>query len=95
MSEKIYAITPNEGKQGVNLDRDKYQAIYDGIVTVLRKHEDFPLKTLYKAVTEELSEPFDGSVSWYTMTVKLDMEARGIIEQVPGKKPQHLRLSSQ
>ena len=32
-----------------------------------------------------------GSVSWYTTTVKLDMEVKREIERVPGSKPQRLR----
>jgi hypothetical protein len=31
-----------------------------------------------------------GSVSWYTTTVKLDLEARGGIARVKGAKPQWL-----
>ena len=33
-----------------------------------------------------------GSVSWYTVSVKLDMEVKGDIERVPRAKPQKLRL---
>jgi hypothetical protein len=32
-----------------------------------------------------------GSLTWYTVTVKLDLEARGEIERVPGVQPQRLR----
>lgn len=35
------------------------------------------------------------SVSWYTTTVKLDMEARGLIERIPGSRPQALRIVNQ
>jgi hypothetical protein len=34
-----------------------------------------------------------GSVSWYTTTVKLDLEVRGEIERIEGSKPQRLRRS--
>jgi hypothetical protein len=33
-----------------------------------------------------------GSVSWYTTTVKLDLEVKGEIERIPGSSPQRLRL---
>jgi Family of unknown function (DUF6958) len=32
-----------------------------------------------------------GSVGWYTTSVNLDLEARGLIERVPGAQPQRLR----
>jgi hypothetical protein len=32
-----------------------------------------------------------GSVTWYTVTVKLDLEARGEIERVPRSRPQRVR----
>ncbi len=32
-----------------------------------------------------------GSVSWYTTTVKLDMEVRGEIERLPGSRPKRIR----
>ena len=38
-------------------------------------------------------EKFDGSISWYVTTIKLDLEARGIIERIPKKRPQTLKLN--
>ena len=32
-----------------------------------------------------------GSISWYTTTVKLNLETRGEIERIGGPKPQRLR----
>jgi len=43
-------------------------------------------------VNDYLRERFEGSVSWYFTTVKLDLEARGILERVPGERPQRIRL---
>jgi hypothetical protein len=37
-------------------------------------------------------EVFAGaSIPWYVATVKLDLEARGLIERIPGKTPQQVR----
>jgi hypothetical protein len=33
----------------------------------------------------------NASIGWYTVTVKLDLEARGLIERIAGVTPQHLR----
>ena len=47
-----------------------------------------------KAAVEPLlpAEVYAGaSVSWYLTTVKLDLEARRLIERVPGVSLQHMR----
>ena len=43
------------------------------------------------AVAKVIPKEFDGSVSWYATTVKLDLEARGLIERILGASPQRLR----
>lgn len=35
-----------------------------------------------------------GSLSWYTTTVKLDLEVKGEIKWIPGSRPQRLRRST-
>jgi hypothetical protein len=37
----------------------------------------------------------EGSISWYVTTVKLDLEARGLIARVPGSHPQRLRMAEE
>lgn len=53
------------------------------------------LRPIYDSLIRELlpSDALEnlGSVSWYTTTVKLDLEARGELERVPGSRPQRLR----
>jgi hypothetical protein len=91
-NNKIYARTITPGKKGTNIDKEKYQLIYDAILETLKEKGEIPFNLLSKAVKARLRESFDGSVAWYTTTVKLDMEYRGIIERISGRKPQHLRL---
>jgi hypothetical protein len=45
-----------------------------------------------KAVDSELKSNFEGSISWYYTTVKLDFETRGILTRVPNSRPPMLRL---
>ena len=45
----------------------------------------------YARVKERIGE-WEGSVGWYATAVKLDLEARGELERVPGAKPQRVRL---
>jgi hypothetical protein len=47
------------------------------------------MEALYQRVKYE----FDGGVQWYGETVKLDLEARGMIERT-GVKPERYRCKS-
>ncbi len=91
-SDKIHARTVTPGKQGVNISREKYEVIHDAILAALTGVDWLEFRELPKAVEKRLKKPFDGNVSWYTTTVKLDMERRRIIERIPGVTPQRLRL---
>lgn len=91
MSEKITTLHP-EGKAGVNIDLKKYTLIKDAIIDLLASHGSMTFKTLSKTIEMNLEDSFDGSIPWYVTTVKLDLEARHIIERIPGTSPQHLRL---
>lgn len=42
-----------------------------------------------------LKDRFDGSIPWYVTTVKLDLEASGVIARLPKTSPQWLRLVDQ
>ena len=91
MTERILTLHP-EGKEGVNIERAKYEQVKDAITQVLLGVETMSFKNLGRSVKELIAADFDGSVSWYFTTVKLDLEARGIIERVPKTKPQMIRL---
>jgi hypothetical protein len=92
MAEKIKTLHP-EGKQGVNISRAKYDTIRTAVLNVVDEQGEMRFKDLPTAVEAELEEPFDDSLTWYVTTIKLDLEARGLIERVPGSSPQRLRLA--
>jgi len=50
---------------------------------------------LTKKVVKQLAGNFDGEIPWYVITVKLDLEARGILKQIPKKSPQRITLVKQ
>jgi hypothetical protein len=91
MEEKILTLHP-QGKSGVNISRVKYDTISRAIQDSLRAHQSMAFKELTEEVRGRLEGSFDGSISWYVTTVKLDLEARGIIERIPNSAPQRLRL---
>jgi hypothetical protein len=92
MPERILTLHP-QGKQGVNIDLTKYAMIRQAILDSIAAQGEAPFTGLDQAVAARLTEPFAGSIGWYTTTVKLDLEARGEIERVPGKSPQMLRIA--
>jgi hypothetical protein len=91
MDEKIMTLHPEEGKSGVNISKRKYDVIKETIVASLRAHGVMTFTGLNKDVHDKLAH-FDGSISWYVTTVKLDLEARHVVERIPGTRPQQLRL---
>ncbi len=92
MEEKILTLHPQSGKQGVNISKPKYDMVKRAILDSLSQRE-MTFRGLIEEVENKLKGQFDGSISWYVTTVKLDLEARKIIERVPGKTPQHIRLT--
>ena len=92
---KILCQTPTPGKQGTRIAKWKYEAIRKAIRQVVpRNKNSLPFSLLAKEVGKAL--PTDerkriGSISWYTVTVKLDMEVRGELERIEGAKPQRIR----
>jgi len=86
MSDRIMTLHPDPDKKGVNIDREKYEAIKDALIDILKEKGEVRFGELPGLVSEHLPA-FDGSVSWYVTTVKLDLEARKIIERIPGRSP--------
>jgi hypothetical protein len=92
MKDMIRTLHP-EKKQGVNINRQKYEAVRQAILCVLEKEKEITFMNLARAVEKELNGSFDGSVTWYVTTVKLDLEARGTVKRVANSRPQLVRLA--
>ncbi len=92
MEERILTLHP-EGKQGVNISKKKYEAIRLAILSILAEQDEILFKDLPAVVDRQLQGDFDGSISWYVTTVKLDLEARGLIVRVAQSSPQRLCLA--
>jgi hypothetical protein len=90
--EKFLTLHPEEGKQGVNISRSKYEMIRQAILNAIRSQGTISFQGLVSLVEYNLRNRFEGSIPWYVTTVKLDLEARGEIERIPGPGEQHLRL---
>jgi len=87
--EKILTKHPS-GKSGKNVSKRTYELFKNAIVSALRDKE-LTHTELMSRLNKNLKGKFSGNVSWYGETVKLDLEARKIIERT-GSKPQKYRL---
>jgi len=92
MEENKILTQHPEGKQGVNISRAKYEMIRKAILDAIHSQGIVTFQGLVSLIEFQLRNRFEGSISWYVTTVKLDLEARGEIERVPDTDPQQLRL---
>lgn len=80
-----------EGKSGVNINKAKYNVVKTAILKCLERRQ-LTFTDLTKCVSQKLKRQFEGSIPWYVEVVKLDLEARGIIERMPKTKLTLYRL---
>ena len=93
--ERILALHPEAGKSGVNISRKKYDMMREAIVDALAQETHPSFQDLRKAVEVRLESRFEGSIGWHYTTVKLDLEARGIVVRIGTGRPQLLELQRQ
>lgn len=68
-----------EGKKGVNILRRRYDLTAQALLDTLRERGEMGAMDLYEAAAARLEEHLDGKPLWYAVTVKLDLEARGVL----------------
>ena len=91
MDERIQTLHPDPNKKGVNISRAKYEQMRSAVLAALEQQEPQTFYGLLGSVEELLGGSFEGSTGWYYTSVKLDLEARGEIERIPGTSPQQIR----
>ena len=89
--EKILTRHPL-GKSGKNISRQKYETLKKAILSALR-NKQLTHTELFRALNKGLRNKFPGNISWYGETVKLDLEARKMIERT-SSKPQKYQVKS-
>ena len=88
--EKIMTLHP-AGKSGVHILKRRYDVIRDYILKTIEQTGEISYQDLSDRAEEEIKN-FDGKIKWYIVSVKLDLEARQIIERIPKTSPHRLRL---
>ena len=86
----IQTLHPTVGKTNKAIVASKYEFIKSQLLSILATqtltHTDL-MEELYARVKDD----FEGGVQWYGETVKLDLEARNMIERTP-TKPEKYQL---
>jgi len=96
---KIECHNPNSGRK-MNIDSKVYDLFSKAIYHTLKKNKQGIIYTDIvsgvKQCFREKRTVFEGSVEWYAVTVKNDMEVKGIIETFTekGKKLHRLKSTS-
>lgn len=93
MSHK--APPTGNGRSKVLIVPEKYEAVRQAILAMLPAGgEGMTWAALADMIAPYLPENifrYIGTVRWYVRAVQMDLEAEGIIEQVPGSKPPRVR----
>ncbi len=92
--EMFEARHPDPEKQGTRVTKATYEAYRDALLRVIPDSEEgIEFGALRKAVVPYLDADLleKTSPGWWTTTVKLDLEAREIIERIDTKGRQRVR----
>jgi len=87
---RVLTLHP-QGKKGRSIDRQKYDLTRQAILDCL-KDEEMTQEELVRCVVERLENKFEGSKGWYMESVKLDLEAREVIERYKARPHDRYRI---
>lgn len=91
IEEKIQTLHPTIGKRNLKISLEKYNIIKNIMLEVL-VNKKLTHSELFDAITQKLTGKFEGNISWYAETVKLDLEARKIIARTHDKPQKYIIL---
>ena len=89
-TEQIQTLHPTAGKTNKRISFEKYNVIKENILAILQEKE-MTHTELMESLYDRVRDTFDGGIQWYGETVKLDLEARKIIER-SGTNPERCRF---
>lgn len=90
LAGKVKCLNPNTGSR-MNIDADTYELFSKAIYHTLTGSKGLTFTQLVEGIEDcfqKQQTKFNGSVGWYAVTVKNDMQAKGLISVVTeqGKK---------
>ena len=94
MENKTICRTPTLGKKPTQIDSWKFELIRKAILEIVPKSGS---GILFKDLTNLVEEKIQfaklneiGSIKWYVVSVKLEMEVRNEVYRIPKSQPQRL-----
>lgn len=90
--EFIQTLHPKADKTNKKISLAKYNYIRENLLAILFDNE-FTHTELMEELYAKVKDTFEGGVQWYGETVKLDLEARNLIERTKSK-PEKYRLTT-
>jgi len=90
--QKIQTLHPQPGKTNKKIALSKYNFIKENILSILSNNE-LTHTELMEELYASVKDKFEGGVQWYGETVKLDLEARQLIERTT-TKPEKYKLKT-
>ena len=90
---RVETLHPDPERKGTRISRATYDAVCNAILDALPDGETgLRFADLSEAVESRVPQGLfeNASVGWYTTTVKLDLEAKGLISRASGSRPQRL-----
>lgn len=91
-SETIQTLHPDPKKVNKRISIEKYEFIRSELIAILQE-SDYTHTELMECLYLNVKDRFEGGVQWYGETVKLDLEARGLIERTK-TRPEKYRIMS-
>jgi len=94
-NERIMMQNPNTGRDDMTISLDVYEPTRDAILEAIDDAGELPNAQLVEEVTSRTPPALwaDKSVMWFTTTVKLHLEATGLL--VKNGSPQILSLTDE
>jgi hypothetical protein len=97
-SAKAECINPNTGNR-MNIDAATYELFSKAIYHTLKEGKQLTYTQMVDGINDcfkQQKTKFNGSVEWYAVTVKNDLQAKGVIEAFTekGKKLHRLKNKS-
>ena len=94
-SKKIIVIHPRTGSS-FNIDNNIYEPFKSAIIKSLKGKTGVTFSELTEAVTQIIKKEFPNfkkSISWYTISIRLDLETKGFVETFTEKGKKLNRLT--